>query len=157
MAKYALTNTNAGSVQALTTTYKTGIALTAATGATTLRKAWINYFALGTQGTPTDNVVVLKIDRQSSTGTGTTATPAPLDPTDAAALITAMVNHTAEPTTIAGVMFEEPVNTRATFQWVAIPGNELIVPSTNTTGIGLRYKSPSLTTTDALLTINFIE
>src|SRR6266403_5194291 len=100
MAKYALTNTQ-GTPSALTTTYKTQWDLTAATGATTLRRAWIYDVTFGTDGTPADNSVTYKIDRQTTTGTCTTATPAPSDAADAAALITAGVVTTIEPTVTA--------------------------------------------------------
>src|SRR5262245_16013417 len=98
MAKYALSNGSAGTQQANTTTYKTQWDLTAATGATTLRRAWIYDVVFGADGTPADNEVSYVINRQTTTGTRTSATPAPIDAADAAALITAGVNTTIEPT-----------------------------------------------------------
>ena len=38
MARYTIGNTHAGTQQILTTTYKTQVSLTSATGATTLRR-----------------------------------------------------------------------------------------------------------------------
>lgn len=147
MAKYALTNTQ-GTPSALTTTYKTQWDLTAATGATTLRRAWIYDVTFGTDGTPADNSVTYKIDRQTSTGTRTSAVPAPLDAADAAALITAGVVTTIEPTvTAATQLLEIATNQRATYRWVAAPGGELIVPATNVAGLGGRAKSPAYTGT----------
>lgn len=147
MAKYSLTNTQ-GTPSALTTTYKTQWDLTAATGATTLRRAWVYDVTFGTDGTPADNSVTYKIDRQTTTGTRTTAVPAPLDGADAAALITGGVVTTIEPSvTAATQLLEIATNQRATYRWVAAPGGELIVPATNVAGLGARAKSPAYTGT----------
>lgn len=148
MAKYAQSNGAAGTQQANTTTYKTQWDLTAATGATTLRKAWIYDVTFGADGTPADNQVTYKIDRQTSTGTRTAAVPAPIDSSDAAALITAGVNTTIEPTvTAATQLLEIGTNERATYRWVAAPGSELVVPATNVAGLGGRSKSSAYTGT----------
>lgn len=156
MARYAVSNAQ-GTTQANTTTYKTQIDLTAATGATTLRKAWIYDVMFGADGTPADNAMAYKLDRQTSTGTRTSATPAPLDSGDAAALITAGVCTTIEGIiTSATQLLEVGVNQRASYRWVAAPGGELVVPATNVAGIGLRSKSPAYTGT-VLCSINFWE
>lgn len=148
MAKFGMSNGTGGTPQAMTTTYKTIWDLTAATGATTLRKAWIYDVTFGADGTPADNSITWKIDRQTSTGTRTTGVPAPLDTTDAAALITAGVNTTIEPSvTGATQLLEIAANQRATYRWVAAPGSELVVPATNVAGLGGRAKSPAYTGT----------
>ena len=148
MAKYAVSNGTGGTAQNLTTTYKTLVDVTALTGATTLRRAWVYDLMVGVDGTPADNVVVWKADRQTSTGTRTAATPAPLDAADAAALITVGVNTTIEGIITASTqLIEIAVNQRASYRWVAAPGGELIVPATTTTGIGIRAKSPAYTST----------
>jgi len=157
MAKYAISNGTAGTQQAMTTTYKTLISLTAATGATTLRKAWIYDVMFGADGTPADNVLTYKVDRQTTVGTGTAASAAPLETTDAAALITETVNHTAEPTvTTSTQLIEIPVNQRASYRWVAAPGGELVVPATDVAGLGARAKSPAYTGT-VMCTVHFYE
>lgn len=157
MAKYAVSNGNAGTPQALTTTYKTLLDVTAATGATTLRRAWIYDMMFGTDGTPADNVVVWKADRQTSTGTRSAAVPPPLDFADAAALITVGVNTTIEGIiTAATQLVEIAVNQRASYRWVAAPGGELVVPATNVAGIGVRAKSPAYTGT-ATATAHLVE
>lgn len=150
MARYALSSASAGTQQNLTTTYKTLMSLTAATGATTLRRAYIYDAMFGADGTPADNVITYKMDRQSTVGTGTSATGTGLDAADAASLITGNVNSTIEPTVTANTqLIEIPMNQRASYRWVAAPGGELIVPATNTTGIGARAKSPAYTSTVA--------
>ena len=148
MARYTVSNLHAGTQQAISSSYKTLVSLTAATGATTLRKAWVYDIMVGADGTPADNALVYKVDRQTTVGTGTAATASPLDAGDAAALITETVNNTVEPTvTSATQMFELAVNQRASYRWVAAPGGELVVPATNTTGLGLRAKSAAYTGT----------
>lgn len=148
MAKYAFSNGNAGSAQVNTTTYKTQLDITAATGATTLRRAWLYDLMFGVDGTPADNVVVWKADRQTSTGTRSAVVPPPLDFADAAALITCGANTTIEGIiTSATQLIEIGVNQRASYRWVAAPGGELIVPATNVAGIGVRTKSPAYTGT----------
>lgn len=155
--RYALSSGSAGTQQALTTTPKTLASLTAATGATTLRRARIYDLMVGADGTPADNVLVFKVDRQTTVGTGTAATPTPLDPGDAAALITGNVNSTIEPTVTANSqLLEIPVNQRASYRWVAAPGGELIVPAINTNGIGVRARSPAYTGT-AMVALNYEE
>ena len=148
MAKYAVSNGTGGTPQAMTTTYKTIWDLTSATGATTLRRAWIYDMTFGADGTPADNSMTWKVDRQTTTGTRTAATPAPIDAGDVAALITAGVNTTIEPTITASTqLLEIAANQRATYRWVASPGSELIVPAVNVTGLGGRAKSPAYTGT----------
>jgi hypothetical protein len=157
MAKYGVSNNNAGTKQAMTTTYKTLIALTAATGATTLRKAWIYDVMLGADGTPADNAMAFVLNRQTTVGTASAAVPAPLDAGDAAALIVANVNHTAEPTVTAATQMEEMgFNQRASYRWVAVPGGEIVVPATNVAGVGLRCLSPAYTGT-VVASLNFWE
>lgn len=157
MARYVVGTGTGGTQQNLTTTYKTLASLTAATGATTLRKAWIYDVMFGTDGTPADNTVTYKLDRQTSVGTGTTAVPAPIDSSDAAALIVATTNVTIEPTvTAATQLVEMAMNQRASYRWVAAPGGELVVPATNVAGIGARAKSPAYTST-AVCAIHFWE
>lgn len=147
MAKYALSNTM-GSPSNLTTTYKTQWDITAATGATTLRRGWVYDVTFGTDGTPADNAVTYKIDRQTTTGTRTAATPAPLDAADAAALLTCGVVTTIEPTVTASTqLLEIAMNQRATYRWVAAPGGELVIPATNVAGLGGRAKSPAYAST----------
>jgi hypothetical protein len=149
MAKYNISNQHAGTPQNMGTGYKTLVSLTAATGATTLRRAWIYEVEIGADGTPADNQITFTVDRQTDVGTATAAAASPLDGGDAAALITESVNNTAEPTVTAASFVLGPlsINQRASFRWVASPGCELVVPATNTTGLGLRAKSAAYAST----------
>lgn len=158
MAKYALTSASTGSTQqAMTTTYKTLSSLTASTAVAPLRRAWIYDVTFGADGTPADNVLTYKLDRQSTVGTGTASAAAPLDGADAVYLGIETVNHTIEPTVTADTqLLEIPVNQRASYRWVAAPGGELVCPATNTTGIGARAKSPAYTGT-AVCVLHFYD
>ena len=147
MSKYSV-SLGQGTAQNMTTTYKTNVDLTAATGATTLRRGWVYDMMFGADGTAADNVVVYKADRQTTTGTRTSAVPAPLEAGDAACLLTAGVATTIEPTvTAATQLIEIAMNQRASYRWVAAPGGELVVPATNVAGIGFRAKSPAYAST----------
>lgn len=146
MARYAVSNfvNGADQRQNLTTTFKTQIAVTAATGATTLRKAWIYDIMMGCDQTPADNAIGWCVDRQTSLGTGTTQVAPPLDAGDAAALITCTVGYTIEPIVTATTkLMEIGINQRAGYRWVAAPGGEFVVPATNVTGLGVRALSPA--------------
>lgn len=148
MARYSVTNLHAGTQQNLSSSYKTLLSLTAATGATTLRKGWIYDVLLGADGTPADNSITYKVDRQTTVGTGTATAGNPLDGGDAAGLLVETVNNTIEPTVTASTQFIElAVNQRASYRWVAAPGGELVVPATDVTGIGVRAKSAAYTST----------
>jgi hypothetical protein len=145
MARYTADTGMGGTPQAMTTTYKTLLALTAPG---TPRRAWIYDLNVGADGTPADNAVVYKVDQQTTVGTGTAITPAKVDQADAAALITATANLTAEPTVTDNTeLLEIGTNQRAAFRWVASPGGELVVPATSNAGLGLRARSPAYTGT----------
>lgn len=146
MAKYSVTSESGGQAYTMTTTYKTLLSLTAATGATTLRRGWIYDVLMGTDGTPADNYVTWKADRQTSATTATAITPAPLEGADAAALLVAGAVYTIEPNVTGNTMLLTiPMNQRASYRWVAAPGGEIVVPATNVAGIGLRAKSAAYT------------
>jgi len=157
MARYNFSNSNAGSKQNMTSGGITLWDITSLTGATTLRRAWIYDVTFGTDGTPADNTVTYKIDRQTTTGTRSTVVPAPLDSVDAAGLITCGCNTTIEGTvTGATQLLEIATNQRATYRWVAAPGGEMVVPATTLNGLGGRAKSPAYTST-AVGTVAFWE
>lgn len=158
MARYSLSTNNAGTPQALSTSYKTLLSLTAATGATTLRQAWVYDLMVGIYDTPADNVISWKVDRQTSVGTATASAGAALMVNDAAGLITESNWNTIEGiVTAATELVEVPVNSRASYRWVAAPGGELVVPAVNVAGLGLRAKSAAYTGTGAQGTVHYWE
>jgi hypothetical protein len=54
-------------------------------------------------------------------------------------------------------LMEIPVNSRASYRWVAAPGGELVVPATDVTGLGLRAKSAAYTGTGQQATVHYWE
>jgi hypothetical protein len=153
MARYAVSNTLAGSEQVLTSSYKTQIVITAATGATTLRRGWIDETFVGADGAAvsTDCQIVWNWQVQTAAGTVTAATPNPTpDGSDAAALLTYGVNATAEGTyTAASSLLAFTTNQRQS-QRVAYADfrlSPLIIPAVNLKGIALTAKSTNYTST----------
>ena len=153
MARYAVSNVLAGAEQALSTTYKTQIVTTAATGATTLRRGWIDEIEVGADGAAvsTDCQIVWAWQQQTAAGTVTAATPNPTpDGADAAALLTYGINATAEGTyAITSTLLAFPTNQRQS-QRVAFADyrlTPLIIPAVNLKGIALTAKSTNYNST----------
>lgn len=142
MANYAVSNTLVGTLQAITSTYKTLLAITAQT--TSLRRSKIYDMTFGTLGTPADQSYEWDISRQTAVGTSSVVVPVPLDPADAAAFTVGSANFTAEGTiTAVSSVFYLGTNQRASYRWVAAPGSELVGPATNLAGFALRTRSVS--------------
>lgn len=155
MALYAEHNKLAGTQQNIAASPgKTLINLTALTGAATLKRGWIYEWELGADGAPnaTDCAIDYHFDRNTSVGTGTAATPSPLDLADTAAGLVCTVNHTVEPTLGVGLM-AVALNQRNSQRWIARDEkSSLIIPATTVTGIGCRAMSPTYAST-ALATL----
>lgn len=153
MARYSVNNLMAGSQQNLTTTNKAIIGVNAATGATTLRRGWIDEIEVGADGAAvsTDCQIDWTFAVQTAAGTGTAATPqATPDGSDAAALLTYTVNYTIDPTyTQASSMLSFSTNQRQS-QRVAYADfrlTPLIIAATNLKGITAAAKSTNYTST----------
>lgn len=146
MAGYAVSNMLGGTQQAMSSSYKTLVNLSAVTA--TLRRQRIVEFTVGADGTPADNAITIDVSRTTAVGTGSTVTPQPIDPADGAMGGVATVNHTAEPTVTANSRLAGwGENQRATLRWVAFPGKELIIPAVNANGLAFRARSPGYTGT----------
>jgi len=147
MPSYNSNNLLVGTQQALSTAYKTLLALTAATA--TLTSAEVFEFGVGTDGTPAENVVQYDISRQTAAGTSTAVTPVALNSAKGAARTVGSANFTAEGTiTATSSVWAMPLNQRASFRWIARGDDDrLIIPATNLAGFALRAKSPAYTGT----------
>lgn len=147
MGVYRTGNDLGGSQQNLSTSYKTLVSLIGAASAP--RRSRIHELSFGTDGTPADVAVVIDLSRMTADdGTKTNVTPVSLDPADAATTMLSRANFSAEGTiTATSSMLAIPINCRATFQWMAAPGSEIVTPATAAAGIALRAKSPSYTST----------
>jgi hypothetical protein len=106
---------------------------------TTARRIKLGYATVGSDATPADNAAEYNLQRFTVVGATTTAvTPRPLDMADAAALTKAHEAANIEPTyTTDLIMLNFMANQRATFQWYAAPGYEIVVPATTNSGLGL--------------------
>lgn len=154
MPNYSASNTLGGSKQNLSSSYKTLVSINCTA---TTRRVRLYELELGAVGTSADNVLEWDVSRMTAAGTGTTVTPPPLDPADAAAVTLATVNYTAEPTvTAASSLVYFGMNQRSTFRWVAAPGSELVIPATNLAGLVVRALSSTYTST-ASATMLFTE
>jgi hypothetical protein len=113
-----------------------------------LRRFAIYDMIFGSEASPTDARNLWQVARITADGTHSGVTPSPLNPADAASSALAGENCSGEPTYTAGlVMLSIPLNTRATFRWVAAPGSELWAPATNENGFGIKTPTSSSTAT----------
>ena len=107
--------------------------------ATTARRQKMFYIECGSDATPADNAAEYNLQRYTTPNTGTGVTPQALDPADAAALADAAEAHSIEPTyTANAIMLAWMQNQRATFQWFAPPGGEIVVAATASVGLGVQ-------------------
>lgn len=115
---------------------------TAATivGSTSVRPR-LYEFSLGLTTAPnsTDQQLEFGVGRFTAAGTaGSAPTPLAIDPGDVAAVATAGITHSAEPTYASTYLMDNGENQRAFFRWVAVPGLEFIAPATSANGIGAK-------------------
>jgi hypothetical protein len=84
---------------------------------------------------PADRAIRFQLFRTTTASTGDAVTPEPLDPADPASLATVNSNVSAEGAQTGVALFDQIMNQRATYRWVAAPGGELIIPATALAGI----------------------
>lgn len=137
MSKYAAP----GTVAAVTTGYKSCMILRAPP--TAMRRIKLGDFVVGAGDVPADNVCNLKILRSTTVGTLTDVVPTALDPADAACVSILGNLVTVEPTTGGVALMAFAMNQRATYRWVAAPGEELIIPATANNGLAIQVQSPA--------------
>jgi hypothetical protein len=89
-------------------------------------------------GTSADQAYAGKVQRTTTGGTaGTSFTPNPTDSAEGASTATFDFAHSSEPSyTSNSALLSIGGHQRTVFQWYAAPGSELIVPVTNSNGIG---------------------
>lgn len=105
-----------------------------ATAVDRLRVQFIEHFS----GTSADQQYAGKVQRTTAAGTpGTSFTPIALDPADGTSNAIFAFAHSAEPTyTASAFLLSIGSHQRAVYQWYAAPGCELVVPMSNSNGIG---------------------
>lgn len=142
MANFSINNGLVGTLQAITSTYKTILEATSLTATPKRIQLYDAFF--GTLGTPADQTYEWDISRATTIGTGSAVVPVLLDPADAAAFTVGTANHTVEPTiTAVSSVFYLGINQRASYRWVASPGSEFKSPATALNGFALRTRSVS--------------
>jgi len=137
-ARFGVTGNKAALTAALTTALHI-------VGGTTARPRIFDW-TLSFGGAPADNAITATIMRHSVAPTSSAVVPAADDPADPAVRSTAGENASAEGTyTAASELFDQEINQRAAYRWVAAPEGELIVPAVAAAGIGFRFLHASYT------------
>lgn len=100
----------------------------------------------GSEASPADNPFLWQVQRCTTAGTaGSSFTPVTLDPGDSiASTVVGGVAHSVDPTvTASAFLLTIPLNQRATYQWRANPGSELVVAATASNGFAIRTPTSS--------------
>lgn len=106
--------------------------------ASALKRIKIGYVQAGSD-VSADNAYEAVVQRTTADGTLTAVTPRKRDPADGAASAVAGEAHSGEPTyTAHEIMLVIMAHQRATYQWYAAPGREIIIPTTNDVGVAFR-------------------
>lgn len=101
-------------------------------------RPYLTDLMISSNATPADNSSEWQLLRFTAAGTSTAVTPEKYDTGDPAATGVCGKNHTVEPTYGTVPMLDIAHNQRATFRWVAAPGEEIIAPATAANGFGLQ-------------------
>ncbi len=105
-------------------------------------------FTVSQSGTPEDSTVNWTVMRYTVAPTGSAVTPTALDDGAPAAQLVAVEDAGTTGTHTAGSeMFDQDINERAAYRWVAAPGGELVIPANATNGMGIRTTSGAYTGT----------
>jgi len=135
---------SSGQLSAVTTAYKTAIAILA--GATPRRgKIFDMNFSAGGSPNSTDCAIQFDLSRVATTAgtSGSAVTPVQTDFADVAFTGTVGQNYSAEPGTTTTGIFNIALNQRAPFRWQTYLGSgaELLYPATQTSGFAFRVLS----------------
>lgn len=93
-------------------------------------------FGVRTNPNATDQAVEFQVGNTTAAGTaGSSPTPKPLDPQDVAAVCTAGITHSAEPTYGSTFFIDADMNQRGLYRWVAEIGFEIAGSATASNGV----------------------
>lgn len=124
--------------------------------ATRPRRGVLAELTVGSEATPADNAFLWRLRRVTAAGTSTSVTPTALNPADAATETDAGQNNTVEPTyTSNSELVLIPLNQKATFRWVGVPGRDVAWPATASNGVGLDTPTAAAVAVSALA--HFVE
>lgn len=126
-----------GTLAALSTSYKTSLALIGGTGV----RPKLHYFE-ASLATAADEMFEYLMQRLTGTGTATSVTPKPVDPADPAAECTLASNHSAEPAYTSGDNLPGgTMHQRGVAKWQAYDDEaRIVVPASSNNGVGLQLK-----------------
>jgi hypothetical protein len=114
--------------------------ITATTGVRPEIYDWL----FGAVGTPADQLFVYSAIKVTTLGTeGGAVVPDPLDDNDPASLADVGDDFTIEATPTGVQVIRIPVNSRASYRWVAAPGGGILLPATALFGLIFRSESPA--------------
>lgn len=111
--------------------------------ATTQRRLYLYHAIIGSPVAPVDQAAEYKlrlITAENATPGGTPVTPRKLDEASPAALSTGVSGPAGEPTYATGGI-AIPLHQRATLQWMANPGREMVAAATDEHGFGVHVES----------------
>lgn len=96
-------------------------------------------FNIGSSATPGDQASTIVLARTTAAGTaGSSPTPQPVDNAEVAAVCTAGIAHSGEPTYGTPFLYQVSLNQRASWRWVAAPDAEFIGTASSANGLGLK-------------------
>lgn len=104
-------------------------------------RALVNYLLFGFRTNPntTDQQVQVQVGNTTAAGTaGSSPTPKPDDPQDVAAVATAGITHSAEPTYGSAFFMDMDLNQRASKEWAANDGREICGAASASNGVGAK-------------------
>jgi hypothetical protein len=115
---------------------------------TVQRTKWFNFGVKNTGTETADTTFSYIVRRVTASATGTSLTPSPFDSQDAACRATSEHLITADHASFSSgaELFRRPVNNRATYDWYASEGRELVGPATSASGLSLGVASASTST-----------
>lgn len=153
MAKYSVTGA-AGNASATAAT--AGLVMVDNPSSAPLNRAKIYDFSVGSGATPEDSQYVVSLKRQTTRGTWTSVTPAPIDSQSSASLSTAGRASTAagSASTVLGYW---GFNMRGGMRYTCVPGGEFCNDGTVSHGIILEYAVVSAGTAVNYATLLFEE
>lgn len=93
---------------------------------------------ISSDATPADNSSEWQVLTITALGSSTAVTPNAFDAADPAAISICGKNNTVEPTYGAVSSLDIAHNQRATFRWIAAPGEEIISAATSNHGFGVQ-------------------
>jgi len=137
MPNYSVDGSSGANTDATTILY-------AVNGATSPRRLYLYHAIIGSPVAPVDQAaeyVIRRLTNENGTPGGTAVTPFPLDEDAPVALSNGVDAPTGEPTFATGSGLAIPLHQRATFQFMANPGDEIVASALDDHGFAIWVES----------------